>query len=43
MIKKFKILLIIFIFIPLSAYSAPKEIDWDDLIHHGHLFLAPAR
>ena len=32
MIKKLKILLIIFIFIPLSAYSAPKEIDWDDLI-----------
>ena len=32
MIKKLKILLIIFIFIPLSAYSAPEEIDWDDLI-----------
>ncbi len=32
MIKKLKILLIIFIFIPLSAYSAPIEIDWDDLI-----------
>ena len=32
MIKELKIFLIIFIFIPLSAYSAPKEIDWDDLI-----------
>ena len=32
MIKKLKILLIIFIFIPLSVNSAPKEIDWDDLI-----------
>ena len=32
MIKKLKIFLIIFTFIPLSAYSAPKEIDWNDLI-----------
>ena len=32
MIKKLKIFLIIFTFIPLSAYASPKEIDWDDLI-----------
>ena len=32
MMKRLKVLIIIFTFFPLFAYSAPKEIEWDDLI-----------
>ena len=38
MIKLSRLLILIFLLIPLVSYASPKEIDWDDLIPWNYFF-----